>query len=87
MKWVVFTLLFLITNSIMSSQTVRQKDQWGNPLIFVDGETIKRKDQWGDALFYIDGQTIKRKDQWGNAIYFFEGIVEKWVLICLITDR
>lgn len=37
----VLFLLFIMTASEISAQTIRQKDRWGKELFYVDGQTIQ----------------------------------------------
>ncbi len=51
MRKIFFILLLLaLTIPIIAQTTVRQKDQWGAKLYYIDNQTIRQKDQWGEKL-------------------------------------
>lgn len=69
-------LMGMFLHSItMAQTTIRQKDQWGTKLYYVDGQTLKQKDQWGEKLAYFDGKTVRHKDQWGEKLLYIDGNV------------
>ena len=59
---------------------MREKDRWGDKLLYFDGLTIRLKDQWGEKLFYLDGLTLRLENQWGEKLLYFETIPDRWIL-------
>lgn len=51
----VLFLLFTMAASEISAQTIRQKDRWGEPLYYLDGNVLKIKDRWGAPVYYFEG--------------------------------
>ena len=71
MRKIFFIILLLaLAIPIIAQTTVRQKDQWGTKLYYIDKQTIRQKDQWGEKLVYFDGKTVRLKDQWGEKLLY-----------------
>ncbi len=51
----VLFLLFIMTASEISAQTIRQKDRWGESLYYLDGNVLKIKNRWGAPVYYFEG--------------------------------
>ena len=85
MRKALVTVLFVLALVAPGrAQTVYQKDRWGTPLLYFDGNTIRQKDRWGAPLYYLDGNTLRVKDRWGAAVYYFDFAPSCWQLACVV---
>ncbi len=58
MKKILIILPILIIQMTVKAQSIKQKDKYGKPIVYIDGLTLRSKDKYGTPLFYNDGQTI-----------------------------
>jgi formylmethanofuran dehydrogenase subunit D len=54
-------LLILIAGE---AQSVKIKNKYGDPIVYIDGATLKVKNRYGDAIYYLDWLTIHRKNKY-----------------------
>ncbi len=60
---VIFCVLLSLHFSSIFGQAIKDKNQYGNPIVFIDGSTLKLKNQYGEAIYYFDGETIRKKNK------------------------
>ena len=46
MKKILIVLLILIIQITVEAQSIKQKDKYGHPIVYIDGLTLKSKDKY-----------------------------------------